>query len=141
MDIKKLKKMLMDQSDDGDEGGMDGMHKDAKMAVLQNLKKDAEGAMSGKLDKMGMKKVSVMSDSKEGVEKGLDKAKELVEGSPEEEASESPDEEAMEGAADMGPAGEVPSMMSKEHMMAMSPEEIDHHIMMLQQLKAMKHGG
>lgn len=50
--------------------------KNAKMDVMKELRDQAASAMH---DKMGnMKKVSVMSDSPEGLQHGLDKAKSLV---------------------------------------------------------------
>ena len=61
------------------------MKSQAKMKMLQDLKKMATEMMGhdlkGKMD--GMKKVSVMANDKEGLEKGLDKAKELMHGMPE----------------------------------------------------------
>ena len=52
------------------------MEKNAKMDVIQHLKDMAQGQMK---DKMGaMKKVSVASDSSEGLKAGLDKAHDIV---------------------------------------------------------------
>jgi hypothetical protein len=70
---------------------MSPSEKNAKMSVLHDLKKQAQDAMGGKLD--GMKKVSVMSDSPEGLQHGLDKAKELTQNMPDE--SEDSDEQMM----------------------------------------------
>ena len=89
--------------------------------VLDELRKHTQGMLKGKMD--GLKKVTVASDSKEGLAKGLDLAKKIagkspeeashaedlkqlmgdsaeeeVEESPEEEASESPEEEQSEQA-------------------------------------------
>lgn len=60
------------------EGGkeLSSNEKTAKMSVVQALRDFAAGEMGKKID--GMKKVSVASDSEEGLEKGLDKAKELI---------------------------------------------------------------
>lgn len=79
----------------------DGMHpheKMAKMAVLQHLKKTAEDAMKEHMNGGAMKKVSVMSDSPEGLEEGLEHAKGMVgslnseeEGSHKDEGDESAD--------------------------------------------------
>lgn len=68
------------------EGEMHPHEKMAKMAVLQHLKKTAEDAMKEHMG--GMKKVSVMSNSPEGLEEGLEHAKGMV-GSlnPEEEGT------------------------------------------------------
>ena len=87
---------------------MSPVHKEAKGSVLSDLMDHLEGMGMDKVK--GMKKVSVASDSKEGLKTGLDKAKELVSGhesddsqvddemeeSPEHEASESPEEESSE---------------------------------------------
>lgn len=67
-ELEKLKKP------EGEE--MHPHEKMAKMAVLQHLKKTAEDAMKEHMG--GMKKVSVMSDSPEGLKEGLDKAKGMV---------------------------------------------------------------
>lgn len=59
-----------------------GMHKmhpmeqKAKMGVMEDLQKMAHDAMGGKLK--GMKKVTVASDSEEGLEHGLDKAHDVI---------------------------------------------------------------
>ena len=82
----------------------------AKATVMKDLSDLLSKDMGH--DMASMKKVTVASDSKEGLEKGLEKAKEVVQGgaademdhgddesleSPEEEASESPEEAHMEG--------------------------------------------
>lgn len=60
---------------------MDSLEKEAKMSVLKKLKDSAASKMSGALK--GVKKVSVMSDSAEGLKKGLDMAEDVVEKGPE----------------------------------------------------------
>jgi len=50
--------------------------RDAKMGVLKEVSSMAGAAMGDKLK--GLKKVSVASDSKEGLNKGLEKAKEML---------------------------------------------------------------
>lgn len=52
--------------------------KKAKIDVVQHLRDMASEAMGDKMD--GLKKVSVMSDSPEGLKEGLDKAREVVSG-------------------------------------------------------------
>ncbi len=67
---------------------MSDHEKQAKMGVLHHLKSMAEDMMKGHMDNQppggagGMKKVSVMSDSPEGLSEGLDKAKDLVQHDP-----------------------------------------------------------
>ena len=62
-----------------DKKGMHKMHpmeQKAKMGVMEDLQKMAHDAMGGKLK--GMKKVTVASDSEEGLEHGLDKAHDVI---------------------------------------------------------------
>jgi len=73
-------------------GEMSGIEKDAKSSVIQEMKKMAEDAMGDKMK--GLKKVTVASNSPEGIEKGLEKAKEIISQMPQEE--ESSEEEMME---------------------------------------------
>ncbi len=75
----KFDKVLQKKAKEGKE--MSGNEKEAKMSVVQALRDFAAGEMSKKMD--GLKKVSVASDSKEGLEKGLDKAKEMIGSKPE----------------------------------------------------------
>lgn len=75
---KKMKEMSKDDMEDADMGKMHPMMKQAKMGVLKHLSDMASEAMSGKLHD-GLKKVSVASDTEEGLKKGIDKAKEIVE--------------------------------------------------------------
>lgn len=55
---------------------LDPTYKDAKMSVLKEIKKLAAEAMGD--DLKGLKEVTVASDNPEGLEMGLEKAKELV---------------------------------------------------------------
>lgn len=101
--MKDLEKLLMKKKETGK---MSEEEAQAKMDVLSELLEMAQSAMGSKV-KNGMdslKKVSVISDDKEGLEKGLEKAQELVEKpemeemleSEEHEKSESPEMEAKE---------------------------------------------
>jgi len=92
---------------------MSDMEKKAKMGVLGSLRDEMSGMMSDKLK--SLKKVSVASDTKEGLKKGLEKAEEMVERAP-------GDEETKEEVP-MGEAGE-----SEEEYEAMSKEELDSEI-------------
>lgn len=60
------------------------MKNEAKKKMLQELKKMSTDMMGGELKgKMAnMKKVTVASDSEKGLEKGLDKAKDMIAGMP-----------------------------------------------------------
>lgn len=87
--MNEMFKKLMEKKKEKD-GPMSAHRKDARDSVLGDLMKNMDGRDSGKL---GMKKVSVMSDSKEGLAHGLDKAKELV-GHP--DANDSTDDDQNE---------------------------------------------
>lgn len=77
-----MKMMDMLKAKMKDKKPVSGMEKDAKISVLGNLKDLLQKSMGSKLS--DMKKVSVVADSKEGLEEGLDEAKEVVEEVPEE---------------------------------------------------------
>jgi hypothetical protein len=119
--LKKLMEKKMSK-----EGEMDPMKKKAKLELIQELHDMAGGMMkddlTGHLD--GLKKVTVASDTKEGLEKGLDKAKELTDKGPgaslleedseEDELLESPEKKASEletGVEDL-------HSMSREELLA-----------------------
>lgn len=72
---EKMMKMLAKKRD------LHPAEKQAKMDVVNELRQMASEAMHDKMD--GLKKVSVMSDSEEGLKHGLDKAKEVVSGGEE----------------------------------------------------------
>jgi hypothetical protein len=69
---EKMAKMLAKKRD------LHPAEKKAKMDVVKDLKDLASSAMSDKMD--GLKKVSVMSNSKEGLKHGLEKAGQIVSG-------------------------------------------------------------
>lgn len=112
---------------------MDPAEKEGKLAALSSFSDMAKEAMGHKLG--GVKKVTVASNTPQGLEKGLDKAKQIVGHGddesledPTEEASETPDMEAAEGPDDQ-------IQPCDEHS---SPEEIDAEIERLMALKAEK---
>lgn len=128
--LKKLKKK---------ESDMPSHEKKAKMDVLSHLRDMAQESMGSKLH--GMKKVSVMSDSPEGLKEGLSKAQNIMEHkdemspdhmdlSPHVE-SEDPYENLEESS--QHEASESPEEESSEH--ELSPEEIDAQIAHLVSLK------
>jgi hypothetical protein len=81
----------------------------ARAAMLDELKKemsnDSYSPMKEMMGKKGMKKVSVMSDSPEGLQKGLSMAEKLMklkkEQNGESEESESPEMSAMDEISEM----------------------------------------
>ena len=82
------------------------MEKKGKEETLQSLIDEMMGLDSDKVK--GLKKVTVASDSPEGLEKGLDKAKELVGDAPLSEEMMS-DEEMPEASEEEMPEGEEES--------------------------------
>lgn len=112
----------------------------AKMSTLNNIKKTMSSAMMDKLK--GLKKVSIMSDSPEGLQEGLHAAQKIVEGSPEEEQQESPEEEAQEPSSDEEQMADIMEKdsrgLSPEHAGEeehLSEEDIDQEIAELQAMK------
>lgn len=93
----KMLAELMKKKEEQD-SPMSDMEKESKISVLNEIRDLASKAMGSKLD--GMKKVSVMSDSKEGLEKGLNKAEDLLHTGQDEFAS--PDEIKEHNAEEMG---------------------------------------
>ena len=70
MDIKKLLELKAKKKQ------LDPIDKEAKTSVVKGLQRAAEELMGEKLN--GLKKVTVASNDKEGLEKGLDKAKDML---------------------------------------------------------------
>lgn len=104
-----------------DKPKLSDVEKEAKLKVLNSLKSDMEGMMGEGLK--GLKKVTVASDSPEGLQQGLEKAEELVEG----HEMESQEEESLE---------EEPSLLgSSLESSEMSEEELDQKLNELMQLK------
>lgn len=87
---------------------------DAKKNMLKELMRAMDEEIGEPIKKM--KQVTVASPSKEGVKEGLEKAKEMLESS-EEENSESPEHEMMES----------PEHEKMEHDMGSSLKEIPEH--------------
>jgi hypothetical protein len=147
--MDKFHKLLQKKQSEGKV--LSPMEKEAKMHVMQHLHKMASDEMAQHLP--GMKKVSVMSDSPEGLEAGLDKAKELMHGqesgSPADEEEKSDSEESMEpseGGSDSdsdededaykADAGPERGILSDGDMESLSDEELDHHMARLADHKA-----
>lgn len=74
--MDKLNKLIDKKKKDGK--GLSDMEKHAKMGVVGAMKDMANEGLHEKLG--GLKKATVMSDSKEGLEAGLDKAQQIVGG-------------------------------------------------------------
>jgi hypothetical protein len=121
MDDSMMKKIMDKKGGKGSK--LSDTEREAKMSVLEDLRKMMEDQMGGHLD--GLKKVTVASPDQHGLEKGLETAQELIshakdsketemghgaeenepshdelDESSEEEASESPEMEASEDEDD-----------------------------------------
>jgi len=122
--MKNLLKKMMEKKGRSD---MSSEEKEAKMNILKDLRGQAMDQMSGNLK--GLKKVSVASDTPEGLQKGLEVAKEVA---GEAEEVESEEEVSGEGTEE-SPADEI-----YHAAMAMTPEEIEEEITKLMALKEQK---
>jgi hypothetical protein len=107
------------------ESKMGETEKEAKMNVVKEMRDMAAGEMGKKLN--GLKKVTVASDSKEGLFKGLDKAEDLLKMSKDEE--EMPEEESSEEESSEDEMAEYADC---------SVEELDSKIKELEALKQNK---
>lgn len=72
----KLEKLFEKKAKEG--GSMPDHEREAKMDVVKQMKSDMAELMGDKLK--GSKKITVASDSKEGLKAGLDKAEQLLAG-------------------------------------------------------------
>lgn len=141
--MDKLKKVL-----DNKKSKLSDVQQEAKMKVMQALSDEMGGAMKEKLK--GLKKVTVASDSKEGLKKGLEKAEQIVAGgdSADSEAECSAcegkgcpacDNEMPSGDHAMGETGEEEREAQVEDAVEeMTPADIDAKIAELQNLKKKK---
>jgi len=108
-------KLAMLMKSKKEKGMLSPMEKKAKMGVLHGMKDMATQAMRDKLK--GLKKVTVASDSEEGLKKGLSMAEKLMrlkEGKSEDEESEDDSEEEVAESP-----SEESEEMSEEEAMAM----------------------
>ena len=76
--------------------------KDAKLAALKKIRSQMNDEIKAGIDPKKMKKVTVAADSEEGLEEGLDKAKEIIDAGEDSEevipftGEETPEEELEE---------------------------------------------
>lgn len=117
--MMKMKKML------GGKGKLSDVEKEAKMNVVKALSDDMSSLLRDKLK--GLKKVTVASNSEEGLKEGLEKAEELLE----KKMCENCEGEGCE-------ACESPEGMEESEDSMMDLEEIDKKIQELQKMKEMK---
>lgn len=138
---EKLMKKLASKGKD-----LDPLEKEAKMGVVKELSRQASSMLGDKISPL--KKVTVASDSKEGLKEGLDKAAGLVEKVPmdghehdPEKLVESAEEELgadLDKDNEVGEGSEHAEGEMEKDMEECSPEEIDAKIAELQALKAKK---
>ena len=156
--MNKLEKLMKKKSGHD----MSEPEKHAKMSQLEQLRDMAGSAMSDKLKNMKGAGVSVLSDSKEGLKQGLNKAKQILgaghdgynedpsashhklfgEGSAEHEAAEPLDEMQSEENSDDVLEGQVDAHMGaarSDGTDSMSHDELDKRIAHLQSLKQKLH--
>lgn len=119
--VKKMMDLMEKKMKQGKK--LDPTEKEAKEHVLKTLMDDMSGMMSDKLK--GLKKVTVAADSKEDLEKGLEKAKEIIEGEDEESSELSPE------MAAMAPDEDLESEDSEEE----SEDELERKIQELMEKK------
>lgn len=108
----KLEKLMRKKAEKGDV--LSKSHAKAKSGILSELMDDMMGMEGDKVK--GLKKVTVASNSPKGLEKGLDKAKELVGHAPMADEEMHEDEEMPEGEESAEhEAEESPEMEVAEH--------------------------
>jgi hypothetical protein len=123
---------------------LDPLEKEAKMGVIKELSRQAGSMMGDKVHPL--KKVSVASDSKEGLKEGLEKAAGLVEHADmhEHDPEKLVEQAEEELGADLdkdneeGESSEHAEKVGEKDMEDCSPEELDAKIAELQALKAKK---
>lgn len=103
--------------------GMSPIEKKAKMSVLKDLHGQASDLMKEGLK--GVKKVSVMSDSKEGLKKGLEKAEDML-GEDQMEDEEQSEQEDLESEEYED---------QQDEAMPMDEDELDAKIQELMKMK------
>lgn len=114
---------------------MHSAEKDAKLKAIHEMRKMASDEMAMPLK--NLKKVTVASDSSEGVKKGLEKAKEMM--GQHEPMMEKAEEEAGEDLdKDMEMGEEHAEGMGEVDPEDMSPEELQEMIQELQKVLAAK---
>ena len=124
--MKHLEKLMMKKHGEGKVLSKSAAK--AKSSVLEDLMSDMFDHDGDKVK--GHKKVTVASNSPKGLEKGLEKAKEMV-GHKGMEDEEMPEEESAEHEAEESPELEASEHEGEEDM---SPEEIEAKIAELKDL-------
>lgn len=110
---------------------LSGMEQSGKLEVLQDLMDQMESMMGNDLDAKKKMKATVVASSKEGLQKGLDKAEDVVAG----EEMDSSDEDSIGGEGIMDESEEDLDMKAPEDC---SPEELQEKIAELEAILAAK---
>ena len=119
----KLKMLMMKKG-----RKIDGSEKDAAMSVLEELMGSASAAMADKVKSAkDMKKVSVMSDSKEGLKEGLDKAEDVIGQMP--DGSQDMETEGSEDSEEAG-ENEMPGEEESSEMLEQKIKELEQKLQM-----------
>lgn len=129
--MHKFEKLLSKKLKDGKT--MSDTEKQAKGSVLNEMKSMASDMIGDKIK--GLKKVSVASNSEEGIKHGLDKARELIGGQDE---SDSEDEESMEDPQEEiseSPEAESDEQKIEDMCKDMDESQIDDLIKKLMEIK------
>lgn len=100
---EKLIELLKKKKREGAE--ISDVEKEAKMSAVKDLSGMASEMMGGKLK--GLKKITVASDSAEGLKEGLEKAEEIV------EAKSEPEEEMEEESSDEMSSEEIDAEIAR----------------------------
>lgn len=132
--MEHFKKLLEKRA--GSQKPMNDLELGAKKRAVQEMRKMAADEMAIPLK--GLKKVTVASDSPEGVKTGLDKAKEMLSSGEHDPDMEGLEEEMGEDLDHDNEAGEDPEHAEKvlgEKEAPMSEEELDEKIQELLKMK------
>lgn len=142
----KLMKMMMARKDS--KKSLDPEYKDAKGGILKDLIREMSGMVGN--DLKGLKKVTVAAPDENSLKAGLEKAKEMMPDSsddeakeesmedPAEEAMESPEEEKMEESMEMCPECEMEHAPGEHMGMEEDPAALKAKIKELEMLLAAK---
>lgn len=128
--MKEFAKLFDKKKKEGKE--LDPIYKDSKMSVLQELRDQMSGLMKDDLQGSKMKKVEVAASDEEGLEEGLDKAKEMISG---DESEESEDHSSPFGHDH---SEESPEAKAEEMAQDASNEDLDAMIKKLEEMKQKK---
>ena len=97
MDMEKFKEMLLKKKQE-QKGKVDSSKLEAKANLMKSLSDEIGSDISKELT--GVNKVTVASDSEEGLKDGLEKAEDILEGKENKESEDESEQEDMEESSD-----------------------------------------